>query len=231
MNRPAGESDPTARDPGTEPGPLSPPGKSQAFFCDHPLGAAIVEVVATEGYREAGVGGIIARAGVTRQEFDRLFSGKADAVQQVLESMIEDFRRRVGGAYAGVPGWPGSLRAAAYEVVAWIEDHPHAYEFGMLGVLEAGEMPRLRREELFTWCAALIDAGRAVAPDPAAVPAAAALIAVGAVVDGLARHASGEPDAGLVETVPKLMYGAVLPYLGGEAARRELSARAPRGGR
>lgn len=108
-------------------------------------------------------------------------------------------------------------------MVAWIEDNPYGYEFGMLRALDVGEMARLRREELFTWCAELIDAGREVAPDPGAVPRAASLIAVGAVVEMLSLHAAGELEAGLAETVPELMYGAVLPYLGEEAAREELA--------
>jgi AcrR family transcriptional regulator len=206
---------------------MSTPPAGPALFA-RPLAAAVVEVVALRGYEEAGIEEIVALAGATRADFDRLFDGKADAVLRVLEAMIEDFKCRVGGAYAAYPTWPDGLRAAAYEVVAWIEEHPHAYEFGMLRVLEAGEMARLRREELFVWCAGLIDAGREVAPGPVPVPQAASLIAVGAVVDGLARHAGGELDADLTATVPELMYGAVRPYLGEEAARRELTRPRPR---
>jgi AcrR family transcriptional regulator len=190
---------------------------------DHPLAAALIEVVARRGYHEASIEEILARAGVEREEFDLHFAGKEDALLRVFESVIENFKCRAGRAYASFPTWPGSLRAAAYEVVAWIEDNPHGYEFGMLRVLDAGEAARLRREELFTWCASLIDAGREVAPDPDAVPRAAPLIAVGAVVEMLSLHAAGELEAGLAETVPKLMYGAVLPYLGEEAAREELA--------
>ncbi|HEX4306469.1 MAG TPA: TetR/AcrR family transcriptional regulator [Solirubrobacterales bacterium] len=198
---------------------------------EHPLAAAVIEVVAVHGHEEARIEEITARAGVSREEFDRLFSGKADAVLRVFESYIDDFKRRAGRAYESAPAWPASLRAAAYEFVSWIEDHPYAYEFGMVRILGAGEMARLRREELFAWCAGLIDDGREVAPDPGAVPQAAALIAIGAVVDFASRHAAGELDADPSEFVPELMYGAVLPYLGEEAARSELSAPPPRRGR
>jgi AcrR family transcriptional regulator len=190
---------------------------------DHPLAAAVIEVVAVRGYEEASVEEIVARAGVDRAEFDLLFTGKADAVLRVFESYIDNFRYRAGRAYASAPTWPENLRAAAYELVAWIEDHPHAYEFGMVRILDAGEMARLRREELFTWCGGLIDAGRAVAADPAAVPPAAPMIAIGAVVEVLTRHAAGDMEGSLTEIVPELMYGAVLPYLGEEAAREELA--------
>jgi AcrR family transcriptional regulator len=194
---------------------------------DHPLSAAVIEVVAERGYQEASIEEIVARADVAPEEFDRLFAGKADAVLQVFEAYIDNFKRRAGGAYDSAGRWPDSLRAAAHELLAWIEDHPHAYRFGMVEVLSAGEMARVRREELFTWCAGLIDAGREVAPDPDAVPEAAALAAIGAVVETLTFHAAGRVDASLTELGPELMYWAVRPYLGDEVARAELTRPPP----
>ncbi|HVS99289.1 MAG TPA: hypothetical protein VHE08_02115 [Solirubrobacterales bacterium] len=188
----------------------------------HPLAAAVVEVIVERGYGEAEVEEIVARAGIDREEFDSLFADKSDASLRILESHIEDLRRRIWRAYSVSPCWPENLRAAAYEAVAWTEDHPYAYRFGMWRVIEAGEMARLRREELFEWCAGLIDEGRAVSANPDAVPAATPVIVVGAVAEALTRHASGEFERPLAELVPELMYWAVRPYLGDDAARSEL---------
>ncbi|HTR74162.1 MAG TPA: hypothetical protein VMH33_02750 [Solirubrobacterales bacterium] len=188
----------------------------------HPLAAAVVEVIVERGYEEAEVEEIVARAGVDREEFDGLFADKPDAVLSILESHIEDLRRRIWRVYSVSPRWPENLRAAAREAVAWIEDHPRAYRFGMWRILEAGEMARLRREELFEWCAGLVDEGRAVAADPDAVPAATPMIVIGAVAEALTRHAAGEFERPPAELVPELMYWAVRPYLGEEAARSEL---------
>jgi AcrR family transcriptional regulator len=195
----------------------------------HPLAGAVIEVVAERGYGEATIEEIVARAGVTREDFDLLFADKADAVRSVVEALNEDFRDRVASAYAREPAWPDSLRAAAYELVAWVEDHPLAFAFGMKGIRDADEMTRLRQEELFRWCAGLIDAGREAAPDPAAIPEAAPSMAIGSIVEIVTRHATGVLDADPVATVPELMYPVVRPYLGEEAARAELSM--PRPGR
>jgi AcrR family transcriptional regulator len=205
---------------------MAGPPQGRELF-EHPLAAAVIEVVAVRGFADASVAEILARADVPREEFDLLFTGKADAVLRVFESYIDDFKRRVGSAYRSTPSWPDNLRAVAYEFVSWIEDHPYAYEFGMLRILDAGEMARLRREEVFTWCAGMIDAGREVAPDPGAVPQAAPLIAVGAVVDMATRHAAHELEADPWATVPQLMYAAVLPYLGEDLARAELTRPPP----
>jgi AcrR family transcriptional regulator len=195
-------------------------------FAD-PVAAALVEIVAERGYEAADVDAVVARAGITIAEFRARFADKEDCVQQVFEGFIEDFLAQVRGAFEAEERWPTSLRAAAYATTDWIDDHPDTARFGMVDVLAArNEMIRVRREEIFVWCAGLIDAGRALAPDPAAVPESAAVMAIGAVVQIVARRMQTGEDLELGRLVPELMYGAVRPYLGEEAARAEL--RAPR---
>lgn len=194
----------------------------------HPLAAAVVKTVAERGYDAATVEEISARAGVSPREFERLFADKADAVLRVFEAHIDDFRRQVQRAYDRYPEWPESLRAAGYAAIDWVERHPGTLHYGMVDILEAGEMARVRREDLFRWCAGLIDAGREVAPEPAAVASGAALMAVGAIVELITRNTQEAGEAELAEVLPEMMYGAVRPYLGEAVAQRELSMPRPR---
>lgn len=198
-----------------------------ARLISHPLGLAVVEVINERGYELASVEEFLARAGIGREEFDRNFSGKAEVTRRVYEAFAADFVGCVQAAYDAAGPWPASLRAAAYEVTRWMADHPAVTRFGNVGMLEAPELGRVRREELFRWCAGLIDAGRALAPDPDAVPAAAPLIAVGSVAEISRRHQEGSLAGDPVAMVPELMYAAVRPYLGEEAARRELAVPPP----
>jgi AcrR family transcriptional regulator len=193
----------------------------------HPLAAAVVAEIAERGYGEARVAAIAERAGVEESVFWSLFDDKADAVLRVFEAYIDDYERKVGNAFESHSTWPDSLRAAAYATTRWMRSYPEATRFGMAAVLEAGEMARVRREDVFRWCAGLIDTGREVAPDPEAVPDGAALMAIGAIVEILTRQVQGTVEADPVEMVPELMYGAVRPYLGEEAARRELAMPPP----
>jgi AcrR family transcriptional regulator len=193
-----------------------------------PLASALVEIVAERGYEATDVDAVIARAGITMAEFRARFADKEDCVQQVFEGFIEDFLMQVRGAFEAEERWPTSLRAAAYATTDWIDDHPATARFGMVDVLAArNEMIRVRREEIFVYCAGLIDAGRALAPEPAAVPESAAVMAIGAVVQIVARRMQTGGDLELGRLVPELMYGAVRPYLGEEAARAELDAPRP----
>jgi AcrR family transcriptional regulator len=194
---------------------------------EHPLGEAVMEVLAERGYEAASVEEFVRRAGISRAEFERHFSGKAEATLRVYEAFIDDFVARVQRVYDAAPPWPANLRAAAYEVTRWMADHPAATQFGNVGIFAAEEIGRVRREELFRWCASLIDAGRKAAPDPDVVPAGAPLLVVGAVVEISRRHQEGGFGGDPVGMVPELMYGAVRPYLGDEAARHELHVPPP----
>jgi AcrR family transcriptional regulator len=195
-----------------------------AALLAHPIAAAVIAVVRERGYEFATAAEFQTRAGMSEGEFGRQFESKADATLRVLEACIADFKARVGDAYRAAGPWPESLRAAAYEVARWMRDHPDATWFGLIAMLDGGEMARVRREQTFLWAAQLIDAGREVAPDPAAVPASASLLAVGAVVENARRQEEGSIGG---VTVRGLMYGAVRPYLGEDAARAELEIPLP----
>lgn len=193
----------------------------------HPLTRATMAVLHERGYQQARIEEFFARAGVGRGDFDSQFCDKAELVLCVMEAFIDDFLTRLLAAYASAPTWPESLRAAAYEVTRWMRDNPDCAWWGMVGVLEAPDMALVRREDVFKRCAELIDTGRAVAPDPRAVPRSAPLIAVGAIVETVRRYEEGTVIVDPVATVPQLMYAAVRPYLGEEAARRELDIPPP----
>jgi hypothetical protein len=193
----------------------------------HPLAPAVMATVAERRYQAARTEEFFARAELDPTEFEGQFEGKADIVLRVFEAYIEDFEAKAAAAYANSSVWPDNLRMVGYEAVRWINRHPDATWFGMIGAQEADEMARVRREGIFRWCAQLVDDGRAVALDPDAVPRGAPLIAIGSIVEILTRYAQGTFIANPVELVPELMYGVVRPYLGEEAARRELTIPPP----
>lgn len=193
----------------------------------HPISAAVMATIFDRGYAEASVAEFARRAGIANVEFESHFTDKGEATLRVFEAYIDEFVERVGGAYAKVPGWPDNLREAAYETARWILDHPAVTWFGMVGVLEAGDMARARRDQVFRWTASLIDAGRTAAPDPGAVPRSAALMAVGAIAEALRRSQEDGLEINLAATLPRMMYAAVRPYLGEDEARAELTIPLP----
>jgi AcrR family transcriptional regulator len=196
-------------------------------FAD-PLYVALIDVVAERGYEGAGAAEVIARAGTSAAAFDRRFGRWEEFVLCVLGAFIDDFTDRVGRAYDSGTDWRTGLRAAAYESADWLERNPRVARFGTVDVLAArDEMIRVRREGAFLYCAGLIDRGREVAPDPAAVPEAAAAMAIGSVAQILTGRLQAGESLETGQMVPALMYQAVRPYLGEAAAREELEMARP----
>jgi hypothetical protein len=146
-----------------------------------------------------------------------------------LEEVAARNLRVVRGAFDRQRRWPDSLRAAAYAHAGWILENPKEVRFGILETVWASELTGALRDRLFAEYIAMVDAGREVAPDPDSIPAFTAEGVVGAITEVVARRLGQEQGHELLELVPEMMYLAVRPYLGEEAARRELTAPPPEG--
>lgn len=188
---------------------------------------AMLEVVTERGYAAASVEEVVARAGVDQADFDRLFSSKEDCALVVMDAIAADFVRTGREAFEKEEKWPDSLRAAAYAQARWIKQKPREARFGAVEMLWAGELAQARREAGFQSLADLVDAGREQAEDPDAIPALTAEGVIGSIGELITKSLqSGNFDPlGLVR---ELMYVAVRPYLGEEAAARELELPPPR---
>lgn len=187
-----------------------------------PIGLALIAVLRERGYQHATMEEVALRAEVSMAEFEEEFDGKADAAVRVLASAAAAFRSRVQDAFDSEPGWPDSLRAAARAAERWLIEHPECAWFGLVGALGGPELGRALREEVLRWGANLIDHGRHSAPNSAAIPESAPLFAIGAIADILRRRYEGSQRAGVRIGLPEMMHLAVLPYIGKEAAMREL---------
>ena len=184
---------------------------------------AMLDLVFEHGYDGVTVEEIADRAGGGVADFGQHFADKQDCAVAVLEELAENNLRAVRGAFDREDRWPDSLRAAAHAHVRWILENPKKMRFGLLETLWAGEMTSALRDSLFRAYIEMVDAGREAAPDPDAVPAYTAEAVVGSITQVVVRN-MGKPGGGdLPSQVPEMMYLAVRPYLGEEAARRELT--------
>lgn len=189
---------------------------------------AVVDVVAERGYREATVEEIAARAGIGVAEFHRRFTGKEDCTQRCFEAFADNWVARLERAYRAQPDWRHGLRAAAYETADWMSENPNLIRFGAVEILKAeNEMIRVRREVAFTFGAELIDRGREAAPDPDRVPEAAAVMAVGSIVQLLTHKLQAGDPFVPAEMVPPMMYMATRLYVGEVLAKEELTLPRP----
>jgi AcrR family transcriptional regulator len=188
---------------------------------------AMLDLVCSQGYDDTTVNAVVERAGATGSEFDRLFGSKEECAIAVFDRFMEDFNRDVERAFESEPSWPDNLRAAAYAAARYQEDHPRELRFGAIGMLWASELAQTRRELAFQNFISMVDAGRALAPHPDLVPQHAAERVIGSIAKMITKRAQ-RGRVSPQKFVPELMYLAVLPYLGPEAAARELTMPPPR---
>lgn len=202
--------------------PRLPPGRHglpRSFVVENQrqrLAAAVIQVVAENGYHAATVSQISAAAGVSRRTFYGYFSSKADSYfdtfalvsEFVLEAMREagDSQRR----------WPARVHAELEAMLAIFVANPDLARFTLLVPPAAGGKVAERYRAFLMELLGLLGKGRprnVRSPKPAAEHALAGGLA--AVVGD--KVAAGEGDR-LMEVLPDLTQLVLAVSLGPERA-------------
>jgi AcrR family transcriptional regulator len=184
---------------------------------------AVIDLVVERGYAATTIEAIVDSAGLDRADFDRRFAGKDECCLRVYEAQLADIDRRVVGAYLSHDAWRVRLRAAAYAAAGYVRDNPREVVFGEIQMREGPDMVQVRRDAYLQRLVDLVDAGRVELDDPDSLSRAAAERALGAVYTLLLRRLrEGRGTRAATSVVPELMYVAVRPYVGHEAALEEL---------
>ncbi|TMK57347.1 MAG: TetR/AcrR family transcriptional regulator [Actinobacteria bacterium] len=188
---------------------------------------AMVDLAFERDYEEVTIEEIAARAGGTVEDFEAAFGSKEDCALTLVEEGWVENMRLVRGAFDAEERWPDSLRAAAYAHARWLVENPRLAHFGINELLRAGEKANVLREQIINSYLEMVEAGREFAEAPDSVPASTAESVVGAIAGLMARNSERSEPRDPVAAVPEMMYLAVRPYLGEEAARRELTIPPP----
>jgi AcrR family transcriptional regulator len=187
--------------------------------------AAILRATAELGYREMNVQDVLVRAGVSRPTFYEQFDNKEHCFLTAFDAAAANLRRRVDGAASATEGsWRERLRAGLEELLRFVAEEPDAAATLVVEARAACPEALSRRDELLDHFAAGLDRNvRSELPDgvtPSAISAAGVVGGVEALLySRLNREEAGELDS----LLPSLMYFAVLPYEGHDAAAEELA--------
>jgi AcrR family transcriptional regulator len=183
---------------------------------------ALVELVAETGSTDVGLDDLLKRAGVDRATFARFFVDVQDCLARTWERMTDEHVALVEASAAAEDSWRDGLRAAAYAALRFHQEDPVRARFFLIEVLAAGEFAQRRRELMMNAFIDLVDSARRELPDPESVPRSEAEAIVGAIYQAAVGGMQGGGVEKLPELVPQLLYIAVLPYKGSEAAEEEL---------
>ena len=189
--------------------------------------AAAVEVAEDVGYARLTVAHVINRARVSRKTFYDIFADRDDCFLAAFEQAISQARLLASEAYERESGWREGIRSALARLLLFMDDEPALAKLCVVEALGAGQRVLERRSRVLDELAEVIDRGRLAtnaSREPSDLTAEGVLGAVFAVLH--ARLLEGG-NASLTDLLGPLMSMIVLPYLGANAASRELSRPAP----
>lgn len=188
----------------------------------------VIGLVIEHGFEATTVEMVLERAQLTRADFDRDFESLADCCLQIYLANVAEYDRLVLSAADDQGSWRERLRAVAYGTARYVQGRPQETRFDMIQMLGAGEMAQAQRDLFVARIVDLIDAGRQELDEPNSIGRGVAEGVLGSIYETLAKEIQqGRGTRSATDYVPQLMYIAVRPYLGHEAALEELEIPPP----
>jgi AcrR family transcriptional regulator len=185
---------------------------------------AMIDLCVGHGYVNVTLPMVLDKAAVSEAAFKQNFADLEDCFCSVMEAQIGIAGEQVLAAYAAEQGWQRQMRAAARALLDYVLEDLKRARFVCVEVVYAGDRAKLIRDQLMQAFFLLIDQGRQEMPDPDLLTPFTAE-AIGSSIYQRMQSALASDQLEEFETsIPEMMYLAVLPYLGAEAAEEELSA-------
>ena len=187
------------------------------------ISEAMIALCVEQRYPNVTLPMLLERAGVGELAFATHFDSLEDCFCKIFEAQRDELVVRVAKAYMAEEGWRNQLRAAAYTLLGYFGEDVQRARFTTVEVLYAGERAKLIQDQVIQGFSMMVDLGRREMEDPDSLTPFTAET-IGNAIYGRIQEAFERDELEKFETsVPEMMYMAVLPYLGPEAAREELS--------
>lgn len=180
----------------------------------------MLEAVGKHGYEQTTVQDAISQVGLYRQAFYDNFHDKEDCYLEALDAGSAWVELAMRKALRGQVSWRGQLRGALSGLLGFLDEEPVIGRALLVEVHAAGPRAVAKRTEAMQRAARAIDLAREESEDDA--PAISAEAVVAGILAVLHSRLAGRKSERFVRLLPELMYLAVLPYFGAEAAAAEM---------
>lgn len=180
----------------------------------------MLEAVGAQGYEQTAVQDAITQAGLYRQAFYDNFEDKEDCYLHALDAGLEWVEIAMRKAADDEPTWRGQLRGTLAGLLSFLDEQPEIGRALLVEVHAAGGRAVERRTLAMERAAAMMDGARAESDGTA--PAISAEAVVAGILAVLHTRLAARQTEGFADLLPELMYLAVLPYFGAEAAAAEM---------
>lgn len=186
------------------------------------LREALLDLCVERGYADLRLEDLLERAGADPAAFHRSYVDLDAFFAVVLGQVYAEFFVRAQAAVAEETGWRDRMRATGYALLRYLREDERVARLAAVEAQHAGEGSQQLFLETFNRLVDLIDEGSAEASGPDS-PSRATALGVGGVMFARIQEAVAAGELGLgEEEIPELMYAAVFPYLGADAAEEEL---------
>lgn len=192
------------------------------------LHRALIELCYEQDYEQLDAAQLARRAELPLAALQERYQTLDLCFAAALSECADQFLAKMQKAYAGGgPRWQDRLRAAAYTALYHLQEDPVRAHFTLIEAINGGERARLVRERVYATVAGFLDEGRRLpSADPDLSEATAAALNGGFARQMRLRMERIETDRA-AEFLPQIMYAAVLPYVGSDAAAEELEYQPP----
>jgi AcrR family transcriptional regulator len=186
----------------------------------------MLEAVGAHGYNAASVRTVLDRTGLYRQVFYDNFTDKDACYLEALDVGVARIESLLAAAAAGQDGWQTKLRACLTALLDFLDAEPEVGRALIVEVYAAGPQALARRAEAMARIAGFVDLARMEVngDGPPQIASEGIVAGIHAVLHSKLTTMRG---GRFRELLPELMYFAVLPYFGAEAASSEMKAAAP----
>lgn len=187
--------------------------------------AASIAVAGEHGYAGMTVSAVIAGARVSRKTFYEFFADREACFLEAFDILLEDSLAGFRAAYEeGGAQWPQRLRSGLATALEALAAHPAEARVGFVEVFAAGPRALSRRDEAMRAFMEFVQPGFAAAPDALDVPPLAAEAVVGAIYEVIYTRVLHGRVGELPDLLPQLLFVALTPFLGAEAAGAHAAA-------
>jgi AcrR family transcriptional regulator len=180
----------------------------------------MLQAVGTQGYERTTVQDAITNAGLYRQAFYDNFVDKEDCYLHAIDAGSAWVELTMRQAAADAVTWREQLRGALDGLLSFLDEQPEIGRALLVEVHAAGGRAVEKRTEAMERAAVMMDKAREESEGVA--PAISAEAVVAGILAVLHTRLATRRIEGFNRLLPELMYLAVLPYFGAEAAATEM---------
>jgi AcrR family transcriptional regulator len=183
---------------------------------------AAIDVIAEKGYAKTTVADLTKEAGISRTTFYEMYPDKEACFLAAYDAAADVLARRVATAFEAEGEWPARTRAGLEALLGSLAAEPAVARLALVDFGAAGPSAQRRYRAALQRMTPLFDEGRDFAPEGRRLPPNTSRMAIGAVVGLIADEIEAGRTEKLPDRLPDVLLAALSPYLGPEAAAREV---------